>query len=60
MRTIAMGGVRTMSKPTTFNYQDYVQAQNKIQEQAAEIIRLKKENTNLKIHIRILMEDKKK
>ena len=46
-------------KPTVFNYHDYLEAQDKIRKQAEEIIRLKEENTNLKIHLRIVTEDAK-
>ena len=50
-----------MNKPLVFNYQDHAKALERIQEleakvekQSWEIMRLKEENTNQKIHIRIL------
>jgi len=47
-------------KPTVFNYADYEKALAKIQKQADEIIRLKEENTNMRIHIRILEEERRR
>lgn len=44
-----------MSKPLVYNY---ATAEAKIQKQAEEIIRLKEENTNLRIKCRILEADK--
>ena len=43
-----------MSKPLVYNY---ATAEAKIQKQAEEIIRLKEENTNLRIKCRILEAD---
>ena len=55
-----------MSKPLVFNYQDYVRAterieelEKKVEKQSWEIMKLKEENTNLQIHVRILAEDLK-
>ena len=55
-----------MSKPITFNYQDYVAAlkrikelEDKVEKQSWEIMKLKEDNTNKAIHIRILTEDLK-
>ena len=55
-----------MSKPITFNYQDHVDAlkrirelEDKVEKQSWEIMKLKEENTNMKIHVRILTEDLK-
>ena len=55
-----------MSKPITFNYQDHVAAlkrikelEDKVEKQSWEIMKLKEDNTNKAIHIRILTEDLK-
>lgn len=55
-----------MTKPITFNYQDHVRAleriselEEKVQHQKDTVMKLKEENTNLKIHVRILTEDLK-
>ncbi len=44
-------------KPITFNYQDYVKAKERIRELEAKNRKLKEENTNLRIHVRILTAD---
>ena len=46
-------------KPTVFNYQDYLDALDKIRELSEENVKLQIENTNLKIHLRIVTEDAK-
>jgi len=46
-----------MNKPLVFNYATHEDAIVKIQSQADEIVRLKEENTNLKIRCRIAEED---
>lgn len=46
-------------KPTVFNYQDYLDALHKIRELSEENVKLQIENTNLKIHLRIVTEDAK-
>lgn len=53
-------------KPAVFNYQDYVRAterirelEEKVEKQSWEIMRLKEQNTNMQIHVRILTEDLK-
>ena len=63
--TIAMGGV-TMTKPITFNYQDYVKLKadyDKLNQDYKDWLikysKLKDENTNLKIKCRILEADLK-
>lgn len=55
-----------MSKPIVFNYQDYENAlkrieelETKVESQSWEVMKLKEENTNLQIQVRILMEDLK-
>lgn len=58
MRTIAMGGV-TMTKPTVFSYKDYTDLKAKYEELVMDYTKLKAENTNLKIHVRILEEDRR-
>lgn len=54
------------NKPLVFNYQHYenlrevaVDMQGEIEELKKQIEELKKENTNLKIHVRILEEDRR-
>lgn len=53
-------------KPAVFNYQDYVRAterirelEEKVEKQSWEIMKIKEQNTNLQIHVRILSEDLK-
>ena len=62
-----------MTKPLVFNYREYdtlrdkcndmaveiAELNEKIQHQKDEVMRLKAENTNLKIHVRILEEDRR-
>lgn len=47
------------AKPTVFNYGNYLKLKSKVAHQADEIMKLKEENTNLKIHVRILEEDRR-
>ena len=51
--------IRDEAKPTVFNYGDYIKLKSKMARQADEIMRLKEENTNLKIKVRILEEDRR-
>ena len=46
-------------KPPVHSYHDYVDLKKKVSKQADEIMKLKEENTNLKIHVRILEEDRR-
>ena len=55
-----------MNKPLVFNYKDHEDALKRIEEleakveaQSWEVMKLKEENTNLQIHVRILTEDLK-
>ena len=57
MQTIAMGGVRTMTKPTVFSYKDYTDLKAKYEELVMDYTKLKAENTNLRIKCRILETD---
>ena len=50
--------IRDEAKPTVFNYRDFVELKKKVAKQADEIMRLKEQNTNLKIHLRILEADR--
>ena len=58
MVTIAMGGV-TMTKPITFNYQDYVKLKADYKDLLIKYAHLKVELTNYKIRCRILEADLK-
>ncbi len=51
--------IRDEAKPTVFNYGDYIKLKSKSERQADEIMRLKEENTNLKIKVRIMEEDRR-
>lgn len=44
-------------KPITFNYQEHVKALERIRDLEKTVMKLKEENTNLKIHVRILTEN---
>lgn len=51
--------IRDEAKPTVFNYGDYIALKSKSARQADEIMKLKEENTNLKIKVRIMEEDRR-